>query len=83
MAPEGICVNPGEWYGQVGEAEYDWIEHDSGWYGIDLRSYGYPDWYETSYAVISGGEFAGQDWWSGTMMSVPLPMIEVQSVLEP
>ncbi len=83
VAPPGICVNSGEWYGQVGDLEYDWVLHDSGWYGIDLRDYGHPTWYEVSYAVISGGEYAGRDWWSDSSQNVPTPIIEVQSVIEP
>jgi len=81
QAPPGICINPGEWYGQVGEEAYDWVLHDSGWYALDLRAYGYANWYDTSYSTISGGEFAGQDWWSDVMDAVPVPVIEVQSTL--
>ncbi|MGD9101747.1 MAG: hypothetical protein PVF45_14795 [Anaerolineae bacterium] len=81
--PPGICNQPGEWYGRVGDPLYDWVEHDSEWYALDLRSYGYYDWFETSYSVISGGEFGGQEWWSDVMDAVPVPVIEVQSVLEP
>lgn len=84
VPPPGICINPGEWYGQVGEPVYDWVLQDSGWYALDLRAYGYSDWYDTSYAVISGGEFAGEEWWDdGAGDAVPVPVIEVQSVLEP
>jgi hypothetical protein len=81
--PPGICVNPGEWYGQVGEPKYDWNLHDTDWYGLDLRDYGWPTWYDTSYSVISGGEFAGREWWNDPSPNVPTPVIEVQSVLEP
>jgi hypothetical protein len=65
----------------VGEEEYDWMLHDTEWYALDLRAYGYSNWYETSYSTISGGEFAGRDWWSDVMDVVPVPVIEVQSTL--
>jgi hypothetical protein len=83
VAPPGICINPGEWYGQTGEPEYDWVLHDTGWHGIDLRDYDHPTWYQASYSVISGGDYAGRDWWGGSRQTVPTPILEVQSVLEP
>jgi hypothetical protein len=37
---------------------FDFDERD--WnYALDLRAYGYANWYDTSYSTISGGEFAG------------------------
>ncbi len=81
--PPGICYKAGEWYGKIGEPAYDWVLHDTDWYPLDLRDYGYPNWYDDSQMVIGGGEFNGRDWWSGIGNAVPVPIIEVQSVLEP
>jgi hypothetical protein len=84
-APPGICVQPGEWYGKVGEEKGEWRHHYVGWYPIDLREFGEAHWYYTSYQVTPTGQ--GGDWCpghtyvEGTGTAVPIPVIEAQSII--
>lgn len=85
-APPGICIQPGEWYGKLGVPRYDWVHHFIGWYPIDLRDYGSPTWFETSYQVTTTG--LGGNWCPGHLYADPtpgntvrVPVIEVQSVI--
>jgi hypothetical protein len=84
-APAGVCINPGEWYGKVGEEKGEWRHHFVGWHAMDLRDFGAPYWYYTSYLVTSMGE--GGDWCpghiyvDGTGTAVPIPVIEAQSII--
>lgn len=84
-APPGICIQPGEWYGKVGEEKGEWRHHYVGWYPIDLREFGEAHWYYTSYKVTPTGQ--GGDWCPGhtyvesTGTVVPIPVIEAQSII--
>jgi len=78
------CNTADPWCGQIAEEEYGWVEHFEGWYPIDLRDYGHPTWYYTSWAVITTGEgpwceYEYADPNPGD--TVRVPVIEVQSVL--
>jgi len=55
-----------------------------GWYPLDLRPYGYPQWYYESWAVVTTGAgewcpFEYADLNPGD--TVRIPVIEVQTVL--
>ena len=78
------CGGCSGWCGKVKEPEYGWVHHFEGWHTIDLRDYGSPTWYYTSWAVITTGEgpwceFEYADPNPGD--TVRVPVIEVQSVL--
>jgi len=82
--PAGVCNQPGEWYGRIGEGAYTWVAHEEGWHPLDLRQFGNPTWYYTSWAVITTGEGP----WCAYEYADPnpgdtvrVPVIEVQSVL--
>ncbi|HHS97683.1 MAG TPA: hypothetical protein ENK08_07260 [Chloroflexi bacterium] len=86
--PEGVCVGvyddpQTEWWGKQREVVYDWVHHFEGWYPIDLREYGNPTWYYTSYRVTTIGEgpWCPDHRYTHTGDAVPVPVIEVQSVL--
>ena len=86
--PEGICVGvyddpQTEWWGKQRQVVYDWVHHFEGWYPIDLRDYGSPTWYYTSYAVTTIGEgpWCPGHQYTHTGDAVPVPVIEIQSVL--
>jgi hypothetical protein len=83
--PAGICNQPGEWYGKIGEPQYEWVHTFVGWYPIDLREFDYPTWYYDSWKVIPQGR--GGDWCPGHLYrggvgtAVPVPVIEAQSII--
>jgi hypothetical protein len=64
---------------------YEWVYHFDGWHAIDLRGYGSPTWYYTSWAVVTTGAgawcaFEYGDPNPGT--TVRVPVIEIQVGLE-
>jgi len=84
-APAGICNQPGEWYGKLGEDTYEWIHYFVGWNSLDLRLYGSPDWYYESFRVrtegIAGNWCPNHIYVGGPGHAVPIPVIEVQSII--
>lgn len=81
---ESACGGCWGWCGRVGEARYDWVHHFDGWHTIDLREYGGPTWYYTSWAVVTTGAGAWCAWEYADPNpgdTVRVPVIEVQSVL--
>lgn len=85
MADDSICQNCGGWCGRVYTcSRRDWVHHFEGWYPMDLRRFGGATWYHTSWAVIAVGEgpwCPGGEYSGGPGSAVPVPVIEVQSVL--
>jgi hypothetical protein len=82
-APPGICTQPGEWYGRIGRPRYDWVHHEEAWHTIDLRRFGGDNWYFTSWSVVTTGrgDWCAYEYTNGGGTSVPVPVIEIQSVL--
>jgi hypothetical protein len=79
--PAGYCSGEREYCDC--EDKYEWVDHFDGWHVIDVSAYRPGPWYETSYSVYSGGEYPGCafEYGAGTGTAVPVPVIEVQSVI--
>ncbi|MBU0493821.1 MAG: hypothetical protein KKA73_09270 [Chloroflexi bacterium] len=88
--PDGTCRRQATSYlnycgdvcpGQSGNAywvctECDWVPKFNGWHLIDLREDGAPNWYETSVKVAIPQQNRG------CSSVIPVPVIEVQGVIE-
>ena len=75
------CSGCNGWCGKVAEPVYDWVQHEQGWAGIDLRRW-LGQWYYEQWQVCSGGAGPWCAFEYGTCGgAVPVPVIEVQSVL--
>ena len=72
------CANHWEGWSVETYDVYGWVHHSDGWYVIDLRNYGEPSWTFASQAVRSSGDGVR---WGPVLDVVPVPVIEVQSVL--
>ncbi len=76
------CPGCGGWCGKVAEPRYEWVRHEMGWQPVDLRRFGSSTWYYEQWAVCSGGSGPWCAFEYGTCGgAVPVPVIEVQSVL--
>ncbi len=83
-APPGICNQPGQWYGKIGEDKVEWVRHFLGWDPVDLRDYGSPEWYYTSWKVVVNSgrtEWCAAGYSSDVRIAIPIPVIEVQSII--
>lgn len=62
---------------------YDWVRHEEAWHTIDLRRFGGDNWYFTSWSVLTTGrgDWCAYEYTNGGSSSVPVPVIEIQSVL--
>ncbi len=83
-APPGVCNQPGQWYGKIGEDKVEWVRHFLGWDPVDLRDYGSEEWYYTSWKVGVNSEKTGwcaAGYSSEVGTAVPIPVIEVQAVI--
>ena len=79
----GDGVNDPDYY-RLARPKYEWVHQRVGWYPLDLRPYGYPQWYYESWAVVTTG--AGE--WCPFEYADPnpgdtvrIPVIEVQTVI--
>jgi len=79
--PEESCRGRSGWAPAGGNCiRHDWVAHFNGWHALDLTRYGYPTWYFLSRWVSSGNPFVLPP--NVCVRTIPVPVIESQSVLE-
>ena len=65
----------------VSRDEWDWVHHEDGWHTIDLSKLRPGPWYEEWHGAVSFNGTPTHDNWVEEVPGIPIPIIEVQSVI--